>query len=186
MKVRLREMPCHRSIELSNEFVRAALSGLSMRTALDRPADDPDAGRAQAELDLSAEGQSVFVRGSVDGWAELACGRCVGAVRLPIQERIGVTFLPRNQVPDDLAADADEEVEPTEDDLDLYPYDNDEIDLEPLLREQVILAVPFAPLCREDCKGLCPVCGNDLNQQECGCDRAPIDPRLAALKDLKV
>ena len=54
-----------------------------------------------------------------------------------------------------------------------------------MLREQFVLAVPFAPLCREDCKGLCPQCGIDLNTGTCACEK-PVDPRLAALKGLKI
>jgi uncharacterized protein len=186
MKVRLHELPVRRSIDLPSEFVRKAVSGLPIRAALERPEDDPDAGQAHAELELTAEGSSVFARGSIDGWVEVACSRCIGAVRVAIHERVHVTFLPRNQVPQDFELDDDEEIEPTEDDLDLYPYDNDEVDLEPLLREQVILALPFAPLCRDDCKGLCTNCGTDLNQQSCDCNRNVVDPRLGPLKDLKV
>jgi uncharacterized protein len=58
------------------------------------------------------------------------------------------------------------------------------IDLTPLLREYMLLEIPFSPLCRPDCKGLCPVCGNNLNESTCIHDDDPIDPRLAALKSL--
>ena len=184
MKVPLREMPCHRSVVLGNELVRDVVSGLAIRAALERPADDPQAGQASAELELYAEDTNVFARGAVKGWVEVACGRCVEAVRVLIDETIHVTFLPREQVPAE--PEDGEEVEITEDDLDLYPYDGDEIDLLPLLREQVVMAVPFAPLCAETCKGLCPRCGSNLNTDPCDCDRHVVDPRLAALKDLKV
>jgi len=70
-------------------------------------------------------------------------------------------------------------------DLDLFPFDGEKIDLEPLFREQFVLAIPYAPLCREDCKGLCPQCGIDRNTGTCSCEK-PIDPRLAALKGLKL
>ena len=59
------------------------------------------------------------------------------------------------------------------------------IDLEPVFREQFVLAVPYAPLCTEDCKGLCPQCGIDRNTASCSCE-PPIDPRLAPLKGLKI
>lgn len=68
-----------------------------------------------------------------------------------------------------------------DDDLDVYGYDGEEIDLTPLFRDQVVLAVPFAPLCREDCKGLCPQCGADRNLEPCNC-KPPVDPRWAALQ----
>ena len=56
--------------------------------------------------------------------------------------------------------------------------------LEDVLREQVLLSLPAKTLCREDCKGLCPRCGRDLNSEPCACDTAPADPRWTALSDL--
>jgi uncharacterized protein len=82
------------------------------------------------------------------------------------------------------ASDAELGMELAEDDLDLYSYEDEEVDLTPLFRDQVILAVPFAPLCKEDCKGLCPQCGADRNHETCDC-KPPVDPRWAALQTLK-
>jgi uncharacterized protein len=190
VKVQLREIPCRKTFDLDASFVGKALAGLPIRAALERPEDDSEAGSARAELELSLESQNVFARGNLSGSFEVACSRCLGVARIPVAESIAVTFLPKNAMP----ADKDEELAPgeeeaasfEEDDVDVYPYDGEEVDLEPLLREQLILAVPFAPLCRPDCKGLCPVCGTDLNRETCACDRRTVDPRLAALKDLKV
>lgn len=81
--------------------------------------------------------------------------------------------------------DAELGVELATDDLDVFPYAGDVIDLEPLVREQFILAVPFAPLCKDDCLGLCPQCGVDRNVSSCACEK-PIDPRFAALQGLKL
>ncbi len=183
MKVRIADLPAHQQITLGTEFVRSAIAELPMRQALERPADDPDAGQGEADLELYADGANVFVRGTARGWIEVACSRCVGTARVDFAEKVAVTFMPRAQVPED---DPDGELEVTEDDIDVFPYDDDEVNLEPLLREQIILAIPYAPLCRPDCRGLCSVCGADLNAGECGCDRAVIDPRLAALKDIKL
>src|SRR5205823_14521077 len=96
--------------------------------------------------------------------------------------KVRLTFMPPEEMPAD---DADEGVELGEDDLDTFAFDGESVNLEPFLREQLVLAVPFAPLCREDCKGLCPQCGVDLNSGTCACEK-PIDPRLAALKGLKL
>jgi uncharacterized protein len=191
MKVPIREIPCHRRFELGSQFVAKAVAGLPMRAALERPDDDESAGGGAAELDLYMEDQNVFVRGQLDGWIEVACSRCVGPAKLVVSEPLAVTYLPHGQV----AAEDDEELAGDEaevpasaadaEDMDVYSYEGEEVDLAPLLREQVILAVPFAPLCREDCKGLCPVCGIDLNTGNCTCDRTPIDPRWASLKNLK-
>jgi DUF177 domain-containing protein len=186
LKVKLTDLPTQRHLELPSAFVRDAIAGLALYTALERPADDPDAGQASAHLHLYTEGGNVFARGRVRGWLAAACSRCIGTVRVPVDEDISVTYMPRHQMPDDADIAGAGDVGLTEDDLDLFPYDGEEIDLAPLLREQLVLAVPFAPLCAEDCKGLCPQCGADLNQTTCSCDRTPVDPRLAALKDIKL
>ena len=55
----------------------------------------------------------------------------------------------------------------------------------PYIREAVLLELPYAPVCREDCKGLCPVCGVDRNRESCSCNTERIDPRLAVLKELQ-
>ena len=67
---------------------------------------------------------------------------------------------------------------------DLYPIVDDTVDLGPLVRDAIVLELPMAPLCREDCRGLCPQCGADRNESECGCV-APVDPRWANLDVLR-
>jgi uncharacterized protein len=159
-----------------------------MRDALGAPEVDPQAGHGATELDLYIEGTHVFAAGDFHGELTVACSRCVGPVTIPIDEKLRVTFMPKHEMPaedDEQASAEDEGVEVTEGDLDLFPYEGEAIDLEPLFREQFVLAVPYAPLCREDCKGLCPQCGIDRNSNTCACE-APIDPRLAALKGLKL
>jgi uncharacterized protein len=58
------------------------------------------------------------------------------------------------------------------------------IDLAPVLREYILLEIPISPLCRQDCKGLCPICGNNLNESTCNHEDESVDPRLASLKKL--
>lgn len=73
------------------------------------------------------------------------------------------------------------------DEIDAEPFDGKTIDLDPVLREQVLLALPVTVLCREDCKGLCPTCGQDRNEQDCGHGKEKeVDVRLAKLKDIKL
>ena len=66
-----------------------------------------------------------------------------------------------------------------------YPLVDHEVDLEPLVRDAVLLELPLAPLCRADCQGLCPFCGVNRNDEACGCE-APADPRWSALDVLRV
>ena len=182
--VLVRDLPVHRRFEVPAERVAEWLRGMPMRDALDA---DVEAGSGTAELDLyaDADGTTVFAAGSFEGHVVVACNRCIGPVDMAIHEKLRVTFLPRHELPADTEDEAEEGPEVTGEDLDLFPYDGDVVDLEPLLREQFVLAVPFAPLCSETCKGLCPQCGIDLNTETCRCE-APIDPRLAALKGLKL
>lgn len=65
-------------------------------------------------------------------------------------------------------------------------FDGRTIDTTGLFREQLLLNLPMGLVCREDCKGLCPICGEQLNQRECGCDRHPMDPRWEALRAIKL
>ena len=186
-QVLVRDLPTHRTLEVGPERVSDWLRGLPMRDALGAPEVDPQAGQGVADLDLYADGEHVFASGTFKGHLTVACSRCVEPMRLDLDEQLRVTFMPQHEMPaEDEAGDESEEgAEVGSEDLDLFPYDGETVDLEPLLREQFVLAVPFAPLCREDCKGLCAQCGTDLNTGSCRCE-APIDPRLAALKGLKL
>jgi uncharacterized protein len=185
-RVLVRDLPVHRRFEVPPERVSEWLKGHPMREALGVPDPDPRAGDGVAELELYAESPHAFAAGTFKGRVVVACSRCVGEVDLEIDERLRVTFLPPSEMPtDDGAAEGEDGAEVSDGDLDVFPFDGETIDLEPLLREQFVLAVPYAPLCREDCKGLCPQCGIDLNSGTCACEK-PIDPRLAALKGLKL
>lgn len=77
------------------------------------------------------------------------------------------------------------EVELNEDDFGVLHLEGDDLDTEPLVLEQLQLNVPMKPLCRPDCKGLCPHCGADLNTTACGCAAKVVDPRWAALEALR-
>ena len=196
-QVLVRDLPMHRTFEVPPVLVGEWIKGLPMRDALGAPDGDPEAGHGVAELDLYADGSHAFAAGQFHGELTVACSRCINPVKLAIDEKLRVTFLPRHEIGDDdeedgarraadpSDADADNGPEVAEDDLDVFPFDGERVDLEPLFREQFVLAIPFAPLCAETCKGLCPQCGIDRNTASCTCE-PPIDPRLAALKGLKI
>jgi uncharacterized protein len=184
--VLLRDIPVRRTFTVPGELVSEWVKGLPMRDALGAPAIDPEAGHGEAELELYSEGSHVFANGTFKGFLSVACSRCVEPVRLEINDPVRVTFLPKHEMPaEEEPAEGEEGAEVGAEDLDLFAYEGEHIDLEPLFREEFVLAVPYAPLCREDCKGLCPQCGIDRNSGTCTCEK-PIDPRLAALKGLKL
>jgi uncharacterized protein len=188
-QVLVRDLPTRRTFEVPPAQVGEWLKGLPMRDALGAPEEDPQVGHGAAVLELYADGTHVFAAGTFRGEVTVACSRCIGPVTLKIDETLRVTFMPRHEMPDDgeddEPAEADDGAEVAEEDLDVFPFDGERVDVEPLLREQFILAIPFAPLCAETCKGLCPQCGVDRNTTSCSCE-PPLDPRLAALKGLKI
>jgi len=111
---------------------------------------------------------------------ELPCGRCLEPFSWPVDASFDLRYQP-------LAVGSGQEVERQidEDDLSTAVYENDEIDLALLMREQFVLSLPMKPLCGGECKGLCTVCGTNLNRGTCACKREWDDPRLAPLKALK-
>jgi uncharacterized protein len=188
--VEVRDLPAKRRIDVPSKLVGEAVAGLPMREALD---DAAKAGSGVLEVDLYADGTHVFASGTLKGELTVACSRCIGPVTLTLDEPVHVTFMPRSELAslsddDDVpaAADADDDgAEVASEDVDVFPYDGEKVDLEPLVREQFVLAVPYAPLCKEACAGLCPQCGIDKNREACACE-APPDPRFAALRGLKL
>lgn len=184
-RVLVRDLPATRRIAVTPAFVAEAVKGLPLRDALDGEASTLDDGGV-AEVEIYGDEENVHASGKVKGIVTVACSRCVGPAHITLEEPVHVTFLPAHAMPAQLDEDsADEGVELAENDLDVYPYDGESVDLEPLVREQFVLAVPFAPLCREDCLGLCPQCGADRNNAPCACEKPP-DPRFAALQGLKL
>lgn len=186
--VPLAELPATRDVQLGAGFVENAIGTMAVRSVLERPSGDPQIGSAHGKIELYLGSPGVFARGTLHGTMELACSRCIEPVQIQIEDDMMVSFLPTADVPTDNPTDndpIDQAVDPSDtNDVDLFGYDGDEIDLTDLFRERLILAVPYAPLCSAECKGLCSACGNNLNTGECGCDRTPLDPRLAPLRDL--
>lgn len=133
---------------------------------------------AAVRVDYYRAGQELFFQGHIDGTVVGHCARCLEEYTFNLGKDFFVMLVPKLDLPAD--------VELSDDDLDLSFYDGDHIDLSPLMREQIVLALPTRPLCRDDCKGLCPTCGANLNTQACACTASSGASRLAILKDLKV
>ncbi len=129
-------------------------------------------------------GEMVEVEGSVATVVRLVCSRCLQEFETPLESRFALTFA--REVPRVTEEEGDEEVELEAEDLGLVIFSGDEIDLSDSIQEQVIMALPMRPLCREECRGLCPQCGADLNQATCGCAPPVSLGKFAALKDFKV
>jgi uncharacterized protein len=107
----------------------------------------------------------------------LSCQRCLEPLTEPVEQELSLLLLPGTP-PHEPG-----EHELAEEELGVVEVDEEqEVELRPLLLEQILLNVPMKPLCRAACKGICPQCGKDLNQGDCNCDKAEIDPRWEALK----
>jgi uncharacterized protein len=98
---------------------------------------------------------------------------------VPVDTTFDLLFLPA------VANTGGDDQEVAEDDLGVSFYKDDAIDLRQVIREQFYLSLPMKPLCRDDCKGLCPVCGINRNREVCSCESAWVDPRFDALRKLK-
>jgi uncharacterized protein len=117
--------------------------------------------------------------GTVRTALELPCSRCLEPFRLAVDQSFDLRYVPQSE------ASRETETEVAEEDLETSFYRDEQIDLNELLREQFYLALPMKPLCRDECRGLCPECGTNLNTGTCDCAPRWEDPRLAALKQFK-
>jgi uncharacterized protein len=122
--------------------------------------------------------QDIRLRGSYQGAFEVPCARCLDPVEHTLKGQFDLIFRP-------LGVDADtSERAISTSETEIGYYQDGGLALEDVLREQVLLSLPVRSLCSEDCKGLCPRCGQNLNSESCTCVTAPVDPRWSALSDL--
>ena len=119
----------------------------------------------EVDLVYYRSGQEIFFKGSFGGTLEGSCSRGLRRYSFPLNKEFDFVL---------------------REDLGLSYYSTEEIDLAPLIKEQVMLALPTRPLCHENCRGLCGNCGVDLNQETCACSSSATDPRMAIFRTLKV
>lgn len=145
-------------------------------------------------LDLRAIERTIYVTGVVEGTAVRQCVRCLNDFEDPMAFSLRVAYerevkaAPAVAKRDDVRkkkSAAPVEVDAEEQNDDLYYFTGDHLELAPMLREQLILAAPMHPLCSEQCLGLCPRCGKDLNEGPCGCVEEPTGGPFQALRDMK-
>ncbi len=130
--------------------------------------EDPGLEFADARINgtvrLEKHGRDVLVRGHLQGRLQLTCSRCVDNFDAPVDADFDLLLVPG-------PGPGGDEEELSAPDLDLDYYTGETLDLEAVIREQIILMVPLKPLCAEDCKGICPKCGAVLNREECTCKK---------------
>jgi uncharacterized protein len=144
---------------------------------------EPLGAKGHAELVEEHHGARGVIKdirlvGSFSAGLQLSCARCLDPVPQHVEREFDLLYRPQG-------TDAgQEELSVTDAEAEIGYYVGDGLLLEDVLREQILLAVPMKIVCREDCKGLCPQCGTNLNQSSCSCTR-PMDPRWQALEGLR-
>jgi len=131
----------------------------------------------KAQLAVSKTANEVMVTGSLSVELAMECSRCLKDVQQAQDLPVNVVYHPAEEIGSEKHGLRDDE-------MDMGFYTGEELDLQELITEQILLSVQMKPLCNEDCKGICPKCGIDLNTGTCTCVQKEIDPRLEVLKKL--
>ncbi|HYL35704.1 MAG TPA: DUF177 domain-containing protein [Bryobacteraceae bacterium] len=149
--------------------------------------DFSDVGLAQA-TPLETEGAAellantlgeIRIQGRLRVRMRAECDRCLEPAEFPLDSAFDLYYRPATE------AAGDEEVEIDRGETEIAFYEGSGIGLKDVLREYVLLAMPMQRVCRPDCLGICPACGQNRNLVQCGCELKPVDDRWAALKNLQ-
>ena len=122
---------------------------------------------------------TIFIKGEFSAIIDSNCSRCLEDISVPIGGNFAYTLILAK-------AETREDLELTAEELEISHYQGDFVDLTSIICEQIILQIPIKTLCREECRGLCPRCGINLNTSSCNCHIAVVDNRMAVLKKMKV
>ena len=123
--------------------------------------------------------QDIRIKGQLATSLEMSCARCLEPLTQDVKRDFDLLYRP-------LGADAGrDEMSITDAEAEISYYEGEGLPLEDVVREQVLLAAPLKVICREDCQGLCPHCGKNLNEIQCSCVDEVEDPRWSALKEIR-
>ncbi len=131
------------------------------------------------ELNVTPIGIKYRITGSIELKLMLQCSRCLESYPFDLSSDFDLLYVPIEQMPSEV------ELEMKDKDANIAYYSENKIELSELLQEQILLALPMKPICSQECKGLCPSCGTNLNVSSCNCKAVSIDPRLEKLKQIK-
>lgn len=156
----------------------------------------PEEAQVSGPLSLSARltkaGDQIYVEGVIDGTFVRECVRCLKQYEAYAEVPFTVSYQgpdpsgrSRSRATKDRRHESDDErtLETSDQEDDLYFWTGDRVELAEMLREHIILSTPMQPLCREECRGLCPVCGQDRNEASCNCIEASITNPFAILQE---
>ena len=129
----------------------------------------------EVELIASKSGDEIIVQGRIKTVAEMECSRCLDVYEMDINQKLQFVIQ---------LLDSSKLQPSTDDDFVILPKTTGEYDITDRVREAIILELPLKPLCSENCRGLCPMCGTNLNESECDCTPDKSDERWDSLKQL--
>jgi len=150
-------------LRLSGEYQLETVQGDGSRIYFNSP--------VRLDAVLVNDHGALRLSGSVEGKAGVACGRCLEIFDLPVTAELDEIYHNESQ----------QEIQPGEE---WIPFRGDRLDITPEVVKSIFSSMPMKLLCREDCRGLCPKCGANLNQESCDCRQDEPDPRLEVLKKL--
>jgi uncharacterized protein len=130
---------------------------------------------------LTHDKSDLRLAGNLDTAVRFTCGRCLRQMSRPVVTRFDLLYLPQPPA----TAGPEEEIELKYEDMDVGFYDGIRLDVDLMAIEQIELALPMRFICGEECRGLCPMCGADLNERTCSCSQESSDPRLAVLREFR-
>lgn len=147
------------------------------------PPDDPFEMRllrpVNVDLEIQRRTDHIHIGGNITGVIEVACHRCLSPFAFPLDEKVDVFLIEERQTPEE------EETELDEEEMDYEFFDGEVIEVDQLVAEQIFLALPVKVLCSESCKGLCPRCGVNLNEDTCKCRKDDSNSPFAKLGKFK-
>jgi len=147
------------------------------------PPDDPFEFKLVRPLNVDLEVQKrtdhIHVQGTLKGTLQVNCHRCLQPVPWPLDEKVDVFLVEEEEL------EPSEEIELDAKDLDYEFFDGIVIDIDQLVVEQIFLALPVKILCSDNCRGLCPHCGANRNEESCECDKKTDKSPFAALEAIK-
>jgi uncharacterized protein len=175
MRYKIKDIPSDGMLdqqELTTELFAEALEGLDANLAA-------TTGNVRVELHYDRDDENVFVHGDLKALVSLPCAKCLGPALVRVDVPLNMTFV----ADEGKISHSDDPL----DDVDVATHDRVHVDLAPIIREQLILALPMSAKCRENCVGLCTVCGMNKNELNCGHSVPELgDPRFSALEKLKL
>jgi len=168
-------------VDLKDLTKRVSLEGTFEPGDIDFTENDlRQSGPLKWKVDAERVGAEIRISGTVNGAVELSCSRCLELSQCGISRSFDLFFRQRDEEMFD-----EDDIELSEDDMRTTYFAGTQLDIGEIIREQVLLSLPMKVLCATECKGLCPVCGTNLNMNTCHCSVERFSPHIDKLIDIK-